>query len=249
MGTTKSRWRNGILEFYDSVTHETVMPIAPVYFYDDFLGHQLNDYVAADASNAVWLAKDTANATEGLLADGINGVLALALTNANEKQEAGVTFGDERPFILSQGPVFETRMALHTLPTGQAEVYFGLCGDYVEGPIAEADAGPAEHIFFCFDGSGACKIFTDDGTTDNDAVATGVTVIADAYHVFKIDCSTPTDVKFYIDGDRVASGTTFSVNAVAALKLQPYLNIHKETGVGVGEGYFDYVRVWSKRAS
>jgi hypothetical protein len=250
MGSTKSKWENGVLTFYDSSTYEHVLPVAPVVFYDDFLG-KLDLYTAADNSAGIWTPKDTSgggSTIEALLADGLNGVLRLALDNTNEKQEAGVYFGDERNFALAQDLIFEARVALHTLPTGQAEVYFGLAGDYVEGPIAEADEGPAEHIFFCFDGSGACKIFTDDTSHDNDAVATGVTVVADAYHIFRIDCSNPASVKFYIDGVRVAASTTFNMNHVAALKLQPFFMVHKETGVGVGEAYIDYVRVFQKRA-
>jgi hypothetical protein len=234
----RGKWSNGILIFFEATTHETVLPVAPILFQDDFVS----------AVDARWTAKDTGAATEALVADTANGVLGLALDATNEKQEAGYYFNNERNFALNLGPVFECRAALHVLPTGQSEIYFGLAGDYVEGPIAEADAGPAEHIFFCFDGSGACKIFTDDTSTDNDAVATGVTVVADAYHIFKIDCSDPTSVKFYIDGAQVAASTTFTVNAVAALALQPFLICHKETGTGLGNIYVDYVRCWQKRS-
>lgn len=238
----RGKWNTGILSFYDTYTHETTLPCAPVVFGDDFL---------SQLKTNIWTAKDTSAAgttVEALLADGINGVLRLALDATNEKQEAGVHWNNERNFVLSQGPIIEIRAAVHTLPTDQAEIYFGFAGDYVEGPIAEADAGPVEHIFFAFDGSGACKVFTDDTSTDNDAVATGVTVLADAYHIFKIDCTTPTDVRFYIDGAAVATGTTFTVNAVAALKLQPFIFCHKETGTGLGELYVDYVRIWQERS-
>lgn len=235
----RASWKNKFLRFFESTTQESV-PVAPVMFYDDFL--------AALQTTNLWTAKDTGAATEALLADGDNGVLALLLTNANEKQEAGVYWNDERPFKLDHGPNIEIRAALHTLPTDQAEIYFGLAGDYVEGPIAEADAGPAEHLFFCADGSGAIKIFTDDTATDNNAVATGVTLVADEYAVFRIDCTDPTNILFYINGTRVASGTTFSANATPTLALQPFLICHKEAGAGVGGLYVDYVRVWSDRA-
>jgi hypothetical protein len=248
MGTTKSRWKNGILEFYDSATAETIRAMAPLWFCDDFLGYQLNDYVVAEQTGAIWLAKDTSGGAEALLADGPSGILRLALTADNEKQEAGLYWGDERPLVLNQGLNIEFRAALHTLPTGQAEIYFGLAGDYVEGPIAEADAGPAEHIFFAFDGSGACKLFTDDATTDTDATATGITVLADAYHIYRIDCTTITDIKFCIDGARVGAATTHAVGATAALALQPFIMVHKETGTGVGELYVDYVKIWQKRS-
>jgi hypothetical protein len=230
------------LVFFDSAnSNETVLPVADVVFYDDFIGQ------AYDSTHN-WTAKDTGAATEALVANAANGVFALTLTNANEKQEAGIYANDVRHWTLNQGVVFEARIKAAVLPTGQAELYFGLAGNYVEGPISEADAGPAEHIFFCLDGSGAVLLFTDDGTTDTDATATGVTLLNTDWAVCKIDCADPTDVKFYINGSRVGSATTHSVNATPTLQLQPFIIAHKETGTGVGTLYVDYVRIYQNRA-
>lgn len=248
MGTTKAQWRGGILTFYDSTTYETVRAYAPLWYVEDFLGYQLNDYVVAEQTGAVWLAKDTGAATETLLGDGASGILSLYLDVTNEKEEAGFYWGDERPLILNQNLNIEFRAALHVLPTLQSEIYFGLAGDYVEGPIAEANAGPAEHIFFCFDGSGACKLFTDDTTTDTDATATGITVLADEYHIYRIECTDYTDIKFYIDGARVGAATTHTMAAVPGLKLQPFIFCHKETSAGLGTLYLDYVKIWQNRS-
>lgn len=246
MPSIKSRWVNQLLEFFKSTTMETVLPVAPVSMYDDFM--VLDAYTAADNSAGLWTLKDTAGGSETITADAGNGILALALTAAGEKQEAGITRGDQRQWILNRGLIFEARAAAVVLPTDQAELYFGLAGDYVEGPIAEADAGPAEHMFFCLDGSGAVKIFTDDGTTNNDAIATGVTLTAGTYAIFRIDASDPTSVKFYINGARVAASTTFNMNATPALALQPFAMAHKEAGAGVGTLGIDYIRVWQNRS-
>lgn len=237
----KGSWANGILRFFESTTHESCLPVAPVVFNEDFLGQALDATIN-------WTLKDTGAATETLVEDGASGICALTLTNADEKQEAGIYQNDKRAFVLNQGLVAEFRIRAAVLPTGQAELYFGLAGDYVEGPIAEADAGPAEHIFFCLDGSGAIKIFTDDTATDNDAVATGVTLVNTDWAVCRIDCTTPTDIKFYINGNQVAASTTFTANAVPALALQLYAIAHKEAATGVGTLYIDYVRAWQKRS-
>ena len=221
--------------------NETVLPIADVVFMDDFLGQ------AVDATHN-WTIVDVGNATPALLEDGASGILNLPLTNTDEKQDAGYYQNDKRNWVLNQGLVAEFRISPKVLPTGQAELYFGLCGDYVEGPIAEADAGPLEHIFFCMDGSGAIKIFTDDTANDNNAVATGVTLVAEAWAVCRIDCSVITDVKFYINGVRVGTATTFDMSTVAALALQLHVMAHKETGTGVGTLYVDYVRAWQNRS-
>lgn len=236
----RGQWKTKFFRFFESTTQESI-PVAPVMFYDDFFA----------LDTLYWTAKDTSVAgatTPALVADGDNGQLTLMLDATNEKQESGYFWNDNRPFKLDHGPNIEIRLAPSVLCTGQSEQYFGLAGDYVEGPIAEADAGPAEHLFFCMDGGGAVTIHTDDTVTDNNAVATGVTLTAGVFAVFRIDATDPTDILFYINGTRVASGTTFSANAVPTLALQPFIICHKETGTGLGTLLVDYVRVWSERA-
>jgi len=237
----KANWIDEILFYFDNVSGERVLPVAPVVFCDDFNGQVINT-----VQN--WTLKDTGGATEALVEDGASGICSLALTNTNEKQEAGIYVNNKRHWVLNQGLVFEARINPAVLPTLQSELYFGLAGDYVEGPIAEADAGPAEHIFFCLDGSGEITIYTDDTTNDNNAIATGVILTATDWAVCRIDCTTITDVKFYIDGNAVATGTTFDISTVAALKLQPFFMAHKETSAGIGTLYTDVVRVWQKRS-
>jgi hypothetical protein len=238
--TTRGSWPNDILTFYDDVTHERVLAVSPVKFEEDFLGQSIDATIR-------WTLKDTAGGSEAVVDDGNGGICVLSLSATDEKQEAGIYAGDMRNWTLNQGLCFEARIKPAVLPTDQAEIYFGLAGDYVEGPIAEDDAGPAEHIFFCFDGSGVLKIFTDDTTDDNNGVTTGTTLTASDWAIVRIDCSTITDVKFYVNGSRVATGTTFDMSTVAALRLQPFFMVHKETGTGVGTLHIDFVRMWMKR--
>jgi hypothetical protein len=59
----------------------------------------------------------------------------------------------------------------------------------------------------------------------------------------------PADVKFYIDGARVAASTTFDMSAVPTLKLQPVARMDKaaaNTNLGVME--VDYIKVWQNRS-
>jgi hypothetical protein len=242
----KAAWRNGILTFYDANTHERVLPLAPLVFVDDFLS---TDLMVAASDVRGWTKKDTGvgNVPAAILANQHGGVVQMGLDATNEKQEAGLYMGDALNWNLDKGPIIEIGAAIHTTPTGQAEIYFGLANAYVEGPIAEADAGPTVHAFFCFDGALACKIFTDDTSNDNDAVATGVTVVEDALHIFRIDATNPADVKFFIDGVQVAPATTFDMSTGANVVLQPFIMVHKETGTGLGVLYVDFVRIWSPR--
>jgi hypothetical protein len=74
---------------------------------------------------------------------------------------------------------------------------------------------------------------TDDATTDNDDKATGYT-LASVYKTFLIDFTNGlNDVRFYIEGERVAAGTTFNMSAVAAgQNVQPYVTLQKASGTG-----------------
>jgi hypothetical protein len=75
-------------------------------------------------------------------------------------------------------------------------------------------------------------------------VATGVTATAAAYNIYRIDFTTITDVKFYIDGVAVGSGTTFDMSTGTGVMVQPYLMCYKSGGAGLGTLYVDYVRMW-----
>ena len=232
--------RGGEGRYFDPAkNHETLEMWQGVKFYDDFLGQALNTVVN-------WTAKDTGAATETLIADSPSGYAGLTLTSASEKQEAGLTQNDFRTFILNQGLIFEARIRPSVLATLLSEMYIGLAGDYVEGDIASN--GPAEHIFFVLDGGGAITIHTDDTSNDNSAVATGVTLTAADWAILRIDCTDSADVRFYINGESVATGTTFDMSTTPALKLQPYLMCHKESGAGLGVLWIDYVKIWQNRA-
>ena len=237
--STKARYRNQILEFFDSQTHERVSPFAPAVLYDDFLGTGLR-------TAEIWTVIDVSVAgltTPLIAADAGNGVARLPLDVTSEAQESGLTFGDQRPFVLNQGLVFECRLALQTLPTLLSEAVWGLAGD-----ANSAADSVAESVWFKADGDGVIVVESDDTVNTDDDIATGTTLTAGTFAIFRIDLTTITDVLFYINGARVASGTTFDMSQVAALKLQPYFHIAKASGAGLGVVDLDYARVWQKRS-
>lgn len=228
---------------YNKSTHETLrIEGASVVFEDDFLGTVVST-VAAGVKG--WTFKGTgAEVTPVVLANQPNGVIQFGHDATNEKQEAGIYLGDALNFNLDKGVIFEARTAVKTTGTLQSEYYFGLANAYVEGPIAEADAGPTVHAFFMYDAALTPTIHTDDTANDNNAVATGVTSVAETYTVFRIDASNPATVKFYINGARVAASTTFDMSTGSNVVTQPYIMAHKETSAGLGIYYLDYVKVW-----
>lgn len=74
---------------------------------------------------------------------------------------------------------------------------------------------------------------TDDGTTDNDDKATGVS-LASTWKKFEIDFSNGiSDVRFFIDGAAVGRGTTMSMAAITTESVQPFVQVQKASGTGV----------------
>jgi hypothetical protein len=87
---------------------------------------------------------------------------------------------------------------------------------------------------------------TDDGTRDNDDVATGVT-LGTSFKKFYIDfAGGKSNVKFFIDGVRVAPATVFNMGQFSA-SLQPFFQIQKAANTNVDAITIDYVRCELKR--
>jgi hypothetical protein len=81
----------------------------------------------------------------------------------------------------------------------------------------------------------AVVVETDDATTDNDDKATGVT-LSTVYKKFLIDFTQGlANVRFFVDGERVAAGTKFDMSSLTAgLNVQPYCSWGKASGTGLG---------------
>ncbi len=235
--STKAQYRSGVLTYYDGTTFETLHAFAPVYGKDDFEKQALDTTIG-------WTALDTGDATELLVANGPNGQIALALAATSEAELAGLSWNDKRTLVLNQGLNLEVRFQLTVLPSASTSIAFlGLAGNH----NATLDS-VAEEIGFRADGSGAITVETDDTANETSKVATGTTLLTTDWVVGRIDCTTITDVRFYLNGARVASGTTFDMSTVAGLVLQPYFRISKASSTSVGTLTIDYVRWWQNRS-
>lgn len=92
------------------------------------------------------------------------------------------------------------------------------------------------NAWFRMEGSASTSnlvVETDDNTTDNNDVATG-TSLSSTYKKCTIDFTNGLkDVRFYVDGARVAAGTTFDMSAVTAgQNVQPIIQLQKASGTG-----------------
>ena len=92
---TRGSWFNQILTYFENSTQERVLPVAPVVFYDDFLGNALD--------TAAWGTRDAGAATEAVVADAANGAVGLALDATNEIQLAGIDWADNRTLVSIRG--------------------------------------------------------------------------------------------------------------------------------------------------
>lgn len=239
MGITKAKWRGGQLAFYDGATYETVKPLAPRYLFDDLEGSAIDPLI--------WAYCLTANPDTQAL-DGV-GHAVFTFTNNGSQQEAGIyNVSNVLSWDTDKGLVVEYRAAFTVLPTEDTEAHLGVIGEtWVADKQCASHDDIAEHALFVFDASGDCVIYTDDGTHDNNAIATNVTVTAGAtqYHVYRIDFTDIENILFYIDGVRVATTTTFAMNHLASHLVQPYVNMTKHAAdTGLGVMYLDYIKIW-----
>lgn len=74
---------------------------------------------------------------------------------------------------------------------------------------------------------------SDDGVTDNNDKATGKTLSTTKLRC-RIDFENGlSDVRFFIDGDRVAAGTTFDLSGISSGQgVQPFVQLQKASGSG-----------------
>jgi hypothetical protein len=236
MGATKAKWRGNQLAFYDSATYETTRPIAPRVLIEDFEGDTLN--------TDKWLYSSTAN-EDTQAVDGGNAVLTF--TGDATQQESGVlAAGNSLDWDPTKGLIYEARLKLSVLPTSLTEAHWGFLG---EAQVDDKQICSAEDYLidcvFTADGSGIITINCDDNVAGpQHAVATGVTVLNTEFHVYRIDITNIADIKFYIDGVGVATGTTFTLDSLVADTLQPVALLTKNADAGLGTMLLDYIKVW-----
>ena len=215
-----------------------------VEYCDDFLVPQtvLASPVGSDQWDLV-VTGTTPTATIG----GINGELTLANSSATEVQNCCVYQSDVLNFDIDLIQRVEMRVKFTAAVGGTCDsatsVAFGIAGGR-----NDAIDSIAQHALFRIIGSNAIVCETDDGTTDKDDVATGVSFVSGTYKKFVIDFTGgKSDVRFYIDGTRVAASTTFSMAAYSS-GLQPYFQIQKTSDANTDAFSVDYFKVVSKRA-
>jgi len=212
-----------------------------VEFYDDFLGART--LTAAGSEGQVWEGTYTGT-TPTTLIGGINGLLTLTM-NATEIQNVCVAFEDDLNFDIDLIQYMECGVVMGQAALDATSSFaFGLCSarnDVIDSLTAHATFRIATA------GTTTLVVESDDGTNDNDLVATGTTLL-NVQKKFRISFTHGTaDVRFYVDDNRVAAGTTFDMSNYAA-GLQPYFQLQKTSDANTDAASIDWVHIVSKRA-
>jgi len=209
---------------------------------DDFLG----DYPAAATAfdlTQPWIKTET-NGLGVIESAEVNGVLKFVFDAVAEAATAAL-YMTAIPFDIDLNPIFECRLAVFDIGDNAAlDINFGLAS---ASHATDFDA-IAEFAAFHLDGTDLSVLcHSDDGTTDTAPVDSTVDLVDNTYANFRIDVSDTADVKFYINGVRVCSGTTYDISAGSG-PLTPIVHVEKTSDDTTADVRVDRIRVQSDRS-
>ena len=208
---------------------------------EDFLGPMT--LTASPTNGDRWDIADTSSAgTPTYTVGGINGEATLAFDSQSEVQNVCLFQSDVLNWDIDLIQRIEMRVKTTATLDSATSLAFGLASarnDAIDSITA--------HASFRIIGNNTLVVESDDGTTDKDDVATGAS-LSDTYKKFVIDFTGgKSNVKFYVDGVRVAASTTFDMSGYTA-GLQPYVQIQKTADPNTDSVTIDYIKIEGKRA-
>jgi hypothetical protein len=234
---------NALREF-DVNSQETIVRYVAALLDEDFQGAgHLPIFPATATTGYAWVSKLTGTATVGVIANFPGGAAACALNATSAAQEALLYSADQLNWDATKSATFETRLAMSVLPTGIAEVVFGL-----RGPWNAVPDSVATYVDFQLLGNGLVNIRIKDGVSAVQSFSTGITLAAGVFHNFRFDLVDPANVLFAIDGVRVSPVRMSFAATGAAAVLQPYFDVFKASGTDVATMQIDSVQIGANRS-
>lgn len=211
--------------------------------YDDFNGAVATFPTSADPATP-WLVADTSSAGSPVYTKGTSEA-TLTLAATSEVENVCLSFGDALDIDIDDIQRVEMRVKISASTfTSGSILAFGLGSarnDTLDSVAANA--------WFRMEGANSTTLVyceTDDGVNDNDDKSSGVT-LGTTFKEFVIDFTGgKSNVKFFIDGQRVASTTTFDMSNYTA-GLQPIVQIQKAANTNANGVVVDYVKIVAKR--
>lgn len=232
---------------YDAATFETIQRYSAVTLDEDFTGPGFSSIPTSATAGCAWIKKTVQTGgtpTVAPVANAPAGIIRAALDATSEKQEATLYAADVLNWDMTKSAIVEARIANHVLPSAAAvEMVFGLQSAWIDGPDNASFYAQFQQL-----ASGVVNMRTKDGVNTKSNAA-GVTMTVDAFHIFRIDATDPTNVRFFIDGNEVSTPgqMTFAATGASAI-LQPYVSVYKASGVGVGTIDLDMVQLGMNRS-
>lgn len=193
-----------------------------------------------------WGKQDTSAAgspTTDFVADTANGVYRLKHDSQSEAQNLTLYFADQLVIDPTKKPIFECRLKIDF-----AGAAFSADQRIVIGLASARDAtldSIVSNVWFRIEGANLnilCE--ADDGTTDTDDIDTGYDIVDATYLTLRIDMTSLSDIKFYVDGKLSTYSTAIAASALAASNLlQPYIEIQRDAGTETEDVIVDYILV------
>lgn len=212
-------------------------------FRDDFSGAVATFPTSADPATA-WLVDDTSASGSPVYTKGTS-VATLTLAATSEVENVCLHFNDALDFDIDLVQRIEMRVKIGASTFTSGSI---LCFGVGSARNDTADSVDA-NAWFRMEGANSTTLVyveTDDGVRDNNDVSTGLT-LGTTYREFVIDFTGgKSNVKFYIDGNRVAGTTTFDMSGYSS-GLQPIIQLQKAANTNVDSVVIDYVAVTCKR--
>jgi len=217
-------------------------------FCDDFFG---GGTLTTAGQGDPWVTTTTGSSTAAYVDGSSSGEVTIDNESTGEAQNKCLSFGDKLAMDIDKIQGFECRVKMNQAALDATTMLaFGLAGD--RNAAIDSIAQAAIFRVIGADSTTAVVVESDDGTNDNNDVATGQTLI-NAYKTFKIDFSQgKSDVRFYMTGDnnsvlkRVATGTTFDMSNYSG-SLQPFVQLQKTSDTNTDGLAIDYIKVWGTR--
>lgn len=210
---------------------------------EDFNGAVATFPTSADPATP-WLVADTSAAGTPVYTKGTSDA-TLTLAATNEVENVCLYFGDALDFDIDDLQRVEMRVKISASTMTSGSI---LCFGVASARNDTADNVTA-NAWFRMEGANSTTLVyceTDDGVNDNDDKSSGVT-LGTTFKEFVIDfAGGKSNVKFYIDGQRVASSTTFDMSNYSS-GLQPLVQIQKAANTNVNGVVVDYFKIVCKR--
>lgn len=215
-----------------------------VEFCEDFLGPQT--LTASPVGGDFWDIADTSSAgTPTYTVTGTNGEATLAFDSQSEVQNVCLYQSDKLNWDIDKLIDIEFRVKMgQAAADATTSLAFGLAG--TRNDAIDSIAHAALFRVIGADSTTAVVVETDDAVNNNDDVATGTTLI-NVYKKCVISFAAgKADVRFFIDGNRVAASTTFDMSSYAA-NFQPFVQIQKTADTNTDSVVIDYIKIRSRR--